>query len=197
MRIEITGPIGVGKTTLAHLLARRSGWRVATETPERNPFWARAYGGDRNYQFEKDVSFLLVHGVDVREGQAQADVLVCDFSFTQDLVYAGLGQTADELQVYRGIHRHVFEQCGPPDLIINLRAETPTLLDRIASRGREAERGVSAGFLDTLTRGLDGALAELPKLVPVLQVRTDALDRDQVHRNVLQGAAPLIEALAA
>ena len=142
MRIEITRPIGSGKTTLAKGLAEQAGWEMATEVPEQIPFWAMPYSGVPKYQFEKDLSFLLFHAVSVRERNPKnGGTLICDFAFVQDLAYAQLVQEEAELTVYKAIHRFIIARCGPPDLAINLRCSTPTLLERIAARGRDPECG--------------------------------------------------------
>jgi deoxyadenosine/deoxycytidine kinase len=60
----------------------------------------------------------------------------------------------------------------PPDLIVYLRANVPTLLERIASRGREYEQGISADYLAELNALYDEWAAGF-MASPVLTLDTD------------------------
>jgi len=175
LRIEITGAIGSGKTTLANALAARFQWAIATEIPEQVPFWTDVYS-EGVYQFEKDLHFLLVHGVIIRERQAQArQPLVCDFSFVQDMVYARLGQGADELAAYYSVFQHTVRQCAPADLIIHLSCPTDVLLQRIALRGRPPEQTITSSFLNNLSDALEASVSAITS-TPVMVVDSHALN---------------------
>ena len=49
--IVVEGPIGVGKTSLAELLAERLHARKSLEGPEENPFLSHFYKDMRRYAF--------------------------------------------------------------------------------------------------------------------------------------------------
>ncbi len=196
MRIEITGPIGSGKTTLAAALTYQQGWQIASEVPEQIPFWAEAYSGARKFQFEKDVSFLLFHGANVRERQPNnGGTLVCDFSFIQDLAYAQMGQSEAELTAYKAVHRHITAQSGPPNLVINLRCSTPTLLARIAARGRDPERGLTGEFLDHLVEQTDRLLTARGHKFPILGIDSEEFDFTVAPGQVIAQIMPLLGGL--
>ena len=57
--IVVEGPIGVGKTSLAELLAERLQARKLLEGPEENPFLAHFYKDMRRYAFQTQLYFLL------------------------------------------------------------------------------------------------------------------------------------------
>lgn len=148
-----------------------------SEVPERIPFWAEVYRGTRKYQFEKDISFLLFHSVSVQEWQPDDEKkLICDFSFVQDLAYAMMAQDEAELDIYKTVHRHVVSQCGDPDLIINLRCPTSTLLSRIAARGRDPERTITGDFLDYLVERIDNLLITPGCQIPVVTIDSGEFD---------------------
>ncbi len=193
MRIEITGPIASGKTTLARALASRPGWTLASEIPEAVPFWAETYSGEIGFQFEKDVGFLLSHSVHIRQTQPRdGRPLVCDFSFLQDMAYAELGQTQDELTAYRAMHQHQVKSCGEPALIINLKCSTPVLLARIRERGRGPELGIPAEFLDRLRDRIDAHLDAAKGIIPQVEIDAEATDFRLPARDVLQAVLPLL-----
>jgi len=59
MRIELCGPLGIGKTTLAQKLSESTGWYLVQEPVETNPFLRAFYQAPRKYAFEKNLFFLL------------------------------------------------------------------------------------------------------------------------------------------
>ena len=56
--IAIEGPIGVGKTALAEMLAQRLGAKLVLEQVEENPFLDRFYEDMPTYAFQTQVFFL-------------------------------------------------------------------------------------------------------------------------------------------
>lgn len=57
--IAIEGPIGVGKTTLATLLAERWSMRTLFERPQDNPFLERFYRDTTCHALATQLSFAL------------------------------------------------------------------------------------------------------------------------------------------
>ena len=57
--IAIEGPIGVGKTSLAKLLAERLTARTVLEQFEENPFLADFYDDPERFAFQTQLFFLL------------------------------------------------------------------------------------------------------------------------------------------
>ena len=53
-----------------------------------------------------------------------------------------------DYQTYKELYETVMEFLPAPDLVIYLRASVPTLEERIAKRGREYERSISAGLFE-------------------------------------------------
>ena len=59
MYLAIEGVIGVGKTSLAKLLAPEFGAQLVLEIFEENPFLSSFYGDRERYAFQTQVFFLL------------------------------------------------------------------------------------------------------------------------------------------
>ena len=57
--VAIEGPIGVGKTSLANLLAEKLGARKVLEDFEDNPFLADFYEEPERFAFQTQLFFLL------------------------------------------------------------------------------------------------------------------------------------------
>jgi len=84
-----------------------------------------------------------------------------------------------DYDTYFRLYELVVSHLPPPDLLIYLRAPVPILLDRIRSRGREIERGVTADYLSLLESFYDRWVAAFD-LSPVLTIKSD--DLDFVHK---------------
>jgi deoxyadenosine/deoxycytidine kinase len=59
MYIAVEGPIGVGKTTLAELLAGKLNGKTLVEEVEANPFLPNFYRDRNKYAFQAQLFFLL------------------------------------------------------------------------------------------------------------------------------------------
>ncbi|MEW6239716.1 MAG: deoxynucleoside kinase, partial [Chloroflexota bacterium] len=94
--------------------------------------------------------------------------------FAQNLFLQGHIQPRD-YQTYRELYETTLRFLPPPDLVIYLRASVPTLINRIASRGRDYERSITADYLEGLNSLYESWIAGFT-LCPVLTVPGDDLD---------------------
>lgn len=181
--VVIEGPIGAGKTSLATRLARACGAHLLLENPEANPFLERFYRDRRRYALPTQL-FFLFQRVQQLESLQQLDLfhtlVVGDFLFEKDALFARLTLADDELRLYQQIHAHLAPTVPAPDLVIYLQAEPETLIERVARRGNPIEAGISESYLralaDAYTRFFHAYDA-----APVLAVNTEHLnpiDRD-------------------
>lgn len=154
--IAIEGPIGAGKTTLALRLAERLSGGTLLERPEENPFLDRFYSDMPGYAFQVQLAFLF-HRVRQLQEAAQRGMfggpMVSDFVFAKDRLFARLNLSDDEYRLYAPMYAQFEAQIPPPDLVIWLRAGTPSLLSRIRERGIPSEQSIDPGYLDRLADG--------------------------------------------
>jgi len=152
--IVVEGPIGVGKTSLVHMLADRLGSRIILEHIGENPFLGKFYKDRRRYAFQTQLFFLISRFQQQRE-LLQQDLFtqstVCDYMFAKDKIFAYLNLTDDELRLYEAVYDLLEPEVVHPDLVIYMVAEVPILLERIRHRNREFERNISADYLKELT----------------------------------------------
>ena len=76
---------------------------------------------------------------------------------------------------YRRVFNLVVNNLPPPDLLIYLKAPVSVLMDRIQSRGRAIESGITADYLGLLETFYDEWM-QVYDVCPVLTIRTDDLD---------------------
>jgi len=176
--IVVEGPIGVGKSSLATLLAKRFSARSVMEVVEENPFLAAFYGDRMKYAFQTQMFFLLSRFRQQQELLQQdlfASVTVSDYLFAKDRIFAALTLDPNELSLYD----RVFEALGPrvtrPDLVIYLQARTDVLLGRIKRRAREFERRFDEKYLSSLCRAYNDFFFHYSD-TPLLVVNTSDID---------------------
>jgi deoxyguanosine kinase len=154
--IVIEGPIGVGKSSLARKLAQHLGAELMLEQPEQNPFLGRFYGDMTGYAFQTQLFFLFQRLKQMRSAQ-QPDmfdnVVVGDFLFSKDVLFARLNLSDDEFRLYTQIYAEMAPEIAEPDLVIWLQAAPATLMQRIARRAIPSERGITSAYLERLCGG--------------------------------------------
>ena len=191
--IVIEGPIGVGKTSLARILAERLSARLLLEVVEENPFLARFYEDKERYAFQTEAFFLLSRFKQHAE-LSQAPLFqrhtVADYLFDKTFLFASLNLRGDEFDLYRTLFDQLRTRLPDPDLTVYLRAEPDLLLRRIAKRGREFENDMSADYLARIGAAYDEYFDAAPFPVEVVEASTVDFvevtsDRDELVERVL------------
>ena len=180
--LAVAGNIGVGKTHVSRTLGGRLGWPVYYEPVIENPYLERFYADMSRWSFHLQMYFLS------ERFKAQKRLLMENRSFIQDrTIYEDAEVFARTLlrqgdmsrvdyDTYRSLFWEMVETLRPPDLIVYLRAGVPTLLQRIAERGRECEKSISAEYLERLESAYDQWMTEARERFEVLVVDTEARD---------------------
>lgn len=152
--LVVEGPIGCGKTSLAHRLAERLGAGLLLEEPHANPFLPLFYKDMARYALPTQL-FFLFQRVGQLEGLRQPDLFgkptVADFTLAKDPLFARLTLGDAEYELYRRIFEHVKPQAPVPDLVIYLQASVATLVDRVDRRGNPMEARISEDYLRRLS----------------------------------------------
>lgn len=176
--IALEGAIGAGKTTLAHLLAERMQARLVLEEHEQNPFLERFYRDRKRWAFQTQLSFLAARfrqQHQLVERDLFHDVVVADYVFEKDWIFAHLTLSGDEQRLYESLY-HTMEQTVPtPDLIVYLRADVDRLLANIDRRGRAFEREMDRQYLVSVCEAYDYFFFRYTRC-PVLIVDMTRLD---------------------
>ena len=176
--IAVEGPIGVGKTTLAQLLADSFGYQTFLEKPAENPFLVDFYKNPSKNALATQLFFLFqrVKQIqDLKQGDIFTPVHVSDFLLDKDKLFAQVTLSEHELSLYNQIYDYLSLDLPTPDLVIYLQAETKTLFERVLQRGREIEKGISFEYLDLLNESYKEFFLNYDRS-PVLIVNSEFLD---------------------
>lgn len=179
--VAVAGNIGVGKSTLVNGLSECLGWRPFYEPVTDNPYLSDFYSDMNAWSFHSQIFFLAHrlrahHAIASHPTSVMQDRSVYEDAeiFAHNLYQQGHFNPRD-YQTYRELYQTSINFLPPPDLVIYLRASVPTLLNRIARRGRDYERAISAEYLASLNGLYEGWIARFG-LCPVLTVPADDLD---------------------
>lgn len=168
MRIELCGPLGIGKTTLAQKLADMTGWQIVREPVETNPFLLDFYKNPAKYAFEKNLFFLLDYLHEIKS-KGSGD-FIFDHSAVVHRSYAALNRhLPHERAVFSSLDRAI-EALPPPDLLINLVCPSDVILNRIMHRGRDFESGVEIGYVTALNNEVQRQALAVESHIRVLHI---------------------------
>jgi len=176
--IVVEGPIGVGKTRLAELLAERLRARKHLEMADDNPFLNDFYKDRRRYAFQIQLYFLL-HRYRQQQELLQFDLfkqtVVSDYLFAKDKIFAYINLDDNELSLYERIHPLLEMQVPHPDLVIYLQASTEVLLHRIALRGRAYEKNIDPNYVEEVNQAYNHFFFHYTA-TPLLVINTSEID---------------------
>jgi deoxyguanosine kinase len=155
--IAVEGPLRVGKSTLARILAERLNAQRVME-PETNPFLAAFYEGERGAAFQTQFAFLVRRFEQLRAldlGPRSQRTVVSDFIIEKDKLFACLNLTDQELDTYNRYYNHFREQVPTPDLVIYLQATPEVLRKRLKKKNAPSERVVSDEYLQEVVKAYE------------------------------------------
>jgi len=154
--IAVAGNIGAGKSSLTGLLAKNFGWKTYYESVDNNPYLTDFYDDMRRWSFNLQIYFLSSRFRHQKEIQTTADNLIQDRTIYEDVeIFAknlhdmGLMSNRD-FENYRNLFAEMVHYLQPPDLLIYLRADVPTLVRQIQRRGRNYENTIRIEYLERL-----------------------------------------------
>ncbi|HET9753474.1 MAG TPA: deoxynucleoside kinase [Myxococcales bacterium] len=176
--IVVEGPIGVGKTSLVHALARHYRARTVFEIVEENPFLASFYQDRSKFAFQTQLFFLLSRfkqQQDLFQQDLFSQVTVSDHLFAKDRIFASITLDPNELALYERVYEHLGPRVMKPDLVIYLQARLEVLLARIKKRGRDFERKFDAEYLAELSRTYNDFFHRYDE-TPLLIINTSDID---------------------
>ncbi|MBH2003740.1 MAG: deoxynucleoside kinase [Sphingobacteriia bacterium] len=149
--ITIEGNIGVGKTTLANLLARQLNARLILEEFADNPFLPKFYENPAQYAFPLELFFMAERYKQLKEmvhtKELFQTVTVSDYLFTKCLLFAKVNLPEEEFRLYQKLFDIIHQQLVFPDILIYLHAPVSKLQQNIKKRNREFEQSIPDEYL--------------------------------------------------
>ncbi|MGL4534298.1 MAG: deoxynucleoside kinase [Fusobacteriaceae bacterium] len=152
--IYIDGVVGVGKSTLAKIVAEKLGKKLFKEPVFENPILDKFYYDKKRYSFSLQV-FLLNKRLELIKESIATGSGVFDRSIYCDKIFADILHTdgdlsTDEFNLYLELSENMFKYIEKPKLIVYLETSVDNAVDRIKSRGRDFEQVMPRDYWEKL-----------------------------------------------
>ncbi len=173
--IGIAGLIGAGKSTLATALGNHLGLPTYYEPVADNEYLADFYRDTKKYSFATQIYLLNRRFQQHQEiiwrggGGVQDRTIYEDAVFARTLVEQDLMDERD-YRTYLDLFRHMSHFMCRPNVIVYLDIKPETSLERINTRNRDVESGVSLEYLKGLHRCYEDFIQDISRTVPVIRV---------------------------
>ena len=194
--ITVEGNIGVGKTTLTHLLAKHFNARLILEEFADNPFLPKFYENPAQYAFPLELFFMAERYKQLKDMLHTKDlfqsITISDYLFTKCLLFAKVNLPEEEFRLYQKLFEIIHQQLTFPDILIYLHAPVNKLQSNIRKRNRAYEQAIPDEYLFNIqetytsyikqhnikTIFIDASNADFLGNEKHLQIVIDALDKD-------------------
>ena len=155
--IAVEGPIRVGKSTLANILADRLNAQRVTD-PEQTSLLRAFYDGEPGAAFQAQFAFMIrrfeqLQALDL--GARSQKLVVSDFIFEKDKLFACLNLNDQELETYNRYYNYFREQLPTPDLVIYLQATPEVLKKRLKKKHAPGEKAISEDYLEEVVKAYE------------------------------------------
>ena len=189
-QIAIAGNIGAGKTTLTQKLSEDLKINPIFESVDDNPYLELFYDDMSRWSFNLQIFFLH------KRFSNQLELINSRQSFVQDRsIYEDKEIFAKNLNdmksmsdidwdTYCNLFNDMIQFIAQPDLIIYLKASTPTLISRIKNRKRDFESDISPEYIHSLNIYYDKWISRINQN-KVLVVNTDNFNIFKDHDKYL------------
>ncbi|WP_257351976.1 deoxynucleoside kinase [Pseudalkalibacillus decolorationis] len=196
--IAVEGPIGVGKTSLAKGVSEAFDFHLLKEIVEENPFLGKFYDDIEEWSFQTEMFFLcnrFKQLEDIEQLYLQhRKPVVADYHIFKNKIFAMRTLKDRHFQKYMQIFEILTKDMPSPNMVIYLKANLDTLLQRISLRGRDVEKNIDPNYLRQVSADYDVFMYQFQKLhpeIPVLTIDGDEIDfvnnreqLDTILRNV-------------
>lgn len=165
--IAVEGPIGAGKTTLATMLSEELNIPIINEIVEANPFLNKFYQNIDEWSFQTEMFFLCNRYKQLEDTRLdfidKDKPVISDYHIYKNLIFSERTLKGIKGEKYRQIYHLLTDDLPKPNIILYIKADLDTLLQRIKKRGRSFEQTMDTAYLQQLMEDYDKAMTFLAK----------------------------------
>jgi deoxyguanosine kinase len=193
--IAVEGNIGVGKTTVAKLLAEHYQAKLVLEQFTENPFLSDFYKDGGKCALPVELHFLMDRYAQMKPLKPSQAPIVSDYFYNKSHLFAGVNLPEESFELFKKIANGLQPKLMVPDLLIYLHAPVSQLLQNIKERNRSFEQNIAPEYLEKLQAAYQNFLRPQAKVLRIemqgvnfnepkqFQQLIDFLDKDYDFEN--------------
>lgn len=150
---------------------------------DENPFLNKFYEDIEEWSFQTEMFFLCNRYKQLSDIQkkyiSKQQPVVADYHIFKNLIFAKRTLQPEEYVKYETIYKTLTHDMPKPNMVIYLHASLDTLMKRIALRGREFEKMISAEYMEQLSADYHTFIQHFEEThpeIPVLRFNGDEID---------------------
>lgn len=180
--IAVEGPIGVGKTSLATILANHYDFQLLNEIVYEHPFLDKFYDDIDSWAFQTEMFFLTNRYKQLtdinRDYLNQNKSVIADYHLFKNLIFGKMTLPTSQYDKYEKIYHILEEDLPKPNVIIVLNASLETVMARIAKRNRHFEQQIDPNYLKQLIESYHECTNQLKSQqdIPIIEINGDEVD---------------------
>lgn len=194
--IAVEGPIGVGKSSLAHKLSQTYKYYEEKEIITENPFLSDFYEDISKWSFQTEMFFLCNRYKQFQDLEAIPTGIVSDYHIYKNKIFANNTLTPSEFNKFSRIYDILTEDLEMPNVIIFLDADLEILKKRIALRNRSFEHQIEDDYLLNLKRDYNAYYRSLKadgeSVIRIDTTDLDFMEQENDYNYILDLVQPLI-----
>ena len=194
--IAVEGPIGVGKSSLAHKLSQTFNYYEEKEIVNENPFLSDFYEDISKWSFQTEMFFLCNRYKQFQDLEAIHTGIVSDYHIYKNKIFANNTLTPSEFDKFSRIYDILTEDLEMPNAIIFLDADLEVLKKRIALRNRSFEHQIEDDYLLNLKRDYNAYYRSLKadgeSVIRIDTTDLDFMKQENDYNYILNLVQPLI-----
>lgn len=177
--ICIDGVVGVGKSSLARILAKKYDTVLYEEPVSDNPILDEYYYDKKRWAFPLQI-FFLNKRFKIIKNAAKLEKCIMDRSIYGDVIFSKMLyddgiMTKQEFELYEELLYNMLENVEKPTIMIYLETSVDNAIKNINKRGRDYEQIVPRDYWESLDKNYR-AYFENYNISPILRINVDNLD---------------------
>ena len=178
--IVIDAVVGAGKTSYMEMLSEEMKIPYFQEPVQDNPLLDKFYYDRKRYAFPLQIYFLNRRFEMLKQASEAGEPRLMDRSIYGDMIFAKMlyeegDMEKDEFILYRDLLTNMLDHVQAPKLMIYLKIDTDSAIERIKKRGRDYEQIVERDYWDNLNKEYEDYFSNY-NLSPLLVIEAAKYD---------------------
>lgn len=191
--IVIDAVVGAGKTSYMEMLSEEMKIPCFQEPVQENPLLDKFYYDRKRYAFPLQIYFLNRRFEMLKQASESGEPSLMDRSIYGDMIFAKMlyeegDMEKDEFILYRDLLTNMLDHVEAPKLMIYLKIDTDSAIERIKKRGRDYEQIVERDYWENLNKEYEDYFSNynLSPLLVIEAAKYDIVENLKDREKVLQ-----------